>query len=807
MDLCNGYKDSDSYRSEFCARRIKEVLSQKSDIQLYDRSNITNTIVWLLENGPCFRESSATHFVFGTEEETYGHNSYPSSFSKLKYIDYDNDFVAVGNIINRFLELSDSINNRIISLCAKDASKEYLGAFFDVSKKIVFNPYSDQLYNMSFRKSEFLNDLILFGSTIVKQDKENEEINEKIVSYSFGFKNPFVLGTWLRIILNIEAFHKIYSVYHNSELLSLKQEMFVRRAERSFNRFIHVDNTTHRISLNRHNSMLTSWPYYELSSIEEIKPIRLFEKIVSNINRNIDTKLDEYIVSIAIIGHTEASSDGGEKELSDLLTAILSWYKSYTIETKVATKLKVNISNYVNKNDWPSYNKSRTKDITCENDVGVANCQIEFVDYSLDFALSLHKLSEIISKNNVVFLLDCPWLTSENLEIKKKSSLDYFCEEIQNYKVEDDELKEYSRENPVWLDSPNHTQLHYIDSQYNRIMTSATLDAGSIVRVLKDRVVKRIQKIICEYSAKKELYIFLSENEGLEYSYLSAHPLCRKELYEGKKITIFQLCNYHPNTLKCTDKEKKIFTIRLWSMLKYISIAYAYVGFKDVINNCFGEFEFRPEHYFEIYRNIYVVLSVNQDMTSIDISIKLDKNLPRLFEKQLSEGQFELVFHKLLKAVRALVEELYSKVIFSSIEDFGNYDIREAFSMNIYSCIQDVGDMMFWHKYRMAMMNDSCNIFKVSFSRCDEIEYINTVHYDKELFMDKRIYDLVLLSAERNDSFSSSLKSMLFSGEETFGIENIPRQVVQNIVEECEKIGADAEKLKWNVVDSLKEMY
>ena len=258
MDLCNGYKDSDSYRSEFCARRIKEVLSQKSDIQLYDRSNITNTIVWLLENGPCFRESSATHFVFGTEEETYGHNSYPSSFSKLKYIDYDNDFVAVGNIINRFLELSDSINNRIISLCAKDASKEYLGAFFDVSKKIVFNPYSDQLYNMSFRKSEFLNDLILFGSTIVKQDKENEEINEKIVSYSFGFKNPFVLGTWLRIILNIEAFHKIYSVYHNSELLSLKQEMFVRRAERSFNRFIHVDNTTHRISLNRHNSMLTS---------------------------------------------------------------------------------------------------------------------------------------------------------------------------------------------------------------------------------------------------------------------------------------------------------------------------------------------------------------------------------------------------------------------------------------------------------------------------------------------------------------------------------------------------------------------
>lgn len=821
INVVEGKKQDNASWSEFGPSSDKiEFVVRYGESSAYDRSVVTETIKRLLSEDIVLFSSldSKRGFKLNIPSDIVAQDDVVDVLSEIKYIDCEDGFLVVDDFINRFVLLSYSLKDDIMYFSDIDASISVLDAFFDLSKKVVFNYQSELLHNMSFRKSRFLKELILFGAHEVEwfNDKTDDndvanyiaEKNNSIISYNFGFKNPFVIDSFRRIINNVKAFNIRNA--ESSLLTMLKREILLRRAERSFNRFLRADNKTHRVSLNRHTSSLTSWPYYELSSIEEIKPIRLFEKIVTYINNNIDFSISEYCVNISIIGHTEVSNNGKEKELADLMTAILSWYDQFSIGKQIETKLSINIVNYVNQKDWPNYNFERIKNFKCESKRGKAQCSIRLVDYSSFFALSLFEMSKIIDKNNIVFILDCPWLTSENVDIKMKSSLDYFCKAIKDVSLEDGyDLEDYSYDNPERLDSPYHTMMKYLDSQYNRIMASSTINAGSIVRVLKDKVIKKIQRMVSQsdYNVKKELFVFSSENDGLDYSYLASYPLTRMEMYEGKRISIFQFCNYEPTILEYNDPDNLVFNIRFWSMLKYISIAYAYIDFKKIIDKCFDGIQLNAEHYFTIYRNIYVSLLIDIAMTNIVISIKLDKSINNIFDGLCDETRAKNCLRELIGQIGILVKDIYSEVVFSPKDEFGNNAIREAFSMNIYSCVSDVNEVMFWHKYRMAVLNNDFEGFNVNYSFDKTLSFIDTIDYDKELFMDKRIYDLVLLSLETQNGFAPVIKAMLYSCDGIFGANDMVQKIVQNIANACDKIGVVADELKWNAINSLEELF
>ena len=816
MDLIvSGKKCNADLWTEFDCVADEKLSDDSSSVQAYDRSSITEEFKGQL----CENHSSSVELLFGGLDA--GYVDCPSSFSRFEYVDCKDEYLAVGDVINCFLSMSNSVSRNMANMENIRASKDILDAFFQLSKTVVFNPNSDLLYNMSFRKSDFLEDLILFGSQkYYKKEKREEKTDcddkdetlkdEQIVSYCFGPRNPFVLESLRQICNNIKLLS--YQTEHNKDSLlrALRCEIFLRRAERNFNRFIRANNLTHRVSLNRHNSELSSWPYYELSSIEEIKPIRLFEKIVTYINTNIDTNDKDFYVNVSIIGHTEVSKNKREKELADLLVAIMSWYDLYAIENCVETKLRLKIVNYVNKGDWPSYNEHRVKKFDCIGKNCISSSEIRKVNYAEYFALSLYNIDQIISDNNLIFILDCPWLTSENLDIKKNSTLEHFCNEIEQIKTEEYyKCEDLSVNSPERLDSNEYTLMKYLDSQYNRIMTSSTLNAGSIVRVFKDNVIKKIQKLVSKHKGeiRKELYIFSSENEGLAYSYVLSHPLSRLELYEGKEISIFQFCNYKPQMLAENKDEQLAFNIRLWSILKYTSIAYAYIDFSGIVAKCFGKLKLNAEDYYEIYRNVYVVMCVDDSMSDVNVSIKIGNSVKLHFSNRINEKKLEVCLEKLVRYVETLLRELCSEVVFSSNDGFGNTSIRQAFSMNIYSAIHSVREMMFWHKYRMAMIKNNFESFNVSYHFNKEIEYTDTINYEQEIFMDKKVYDLVLLSSEYQNRFSLGLKSMLYSCEDVFEASNIHKRIIYNILDECEKIGNKADNIKWNLTDSLKEMY
>lgn len=789
-----------------------------SDANGYDRSTLINELDKFFENSQTDIQNGTVFLPEDGQEKTHFLNLYFAckdkleSLKQLRIIDRNEGFCDVSKYISNLLLARKYIQRQLDSEIwfDFDVSLDYVNTFLELSKEIVFNSENDHLYNTSFRKSKFLQDLILFGS---KYERKND-------SYIFSFYNPFAQECLRRIFNNINMFLKLVP-RQDSLLFLLKKQLLLRCAENSFIRFISCDRETHRVSLNRHNSQLLSWPYQKLSSVEEIKPIRLFEKIVSHISNNIDLDSSEYIVKICIVGHTECSENQKEKELCDLMSAVLGWYDRFCLDVVNKPSLFIEFHNYVNENDWPNSNEYRnfnnkvdgTKcfDFKLESRDGTAKCVVYAVDYSDYFALSTQKLDEIIRNNNVVFLLDCPWLTNEDFEIKETGSLSYFCKELKQSSQLIGELSEecYSSSNAERLDSYSHSMIKKLDSQYNRIMLSNTNNAGEIVRVFRSNLIKKIENMVRnkESHIPTDLYIFSSESTGLDFSNVASYPLSRQEMYEGKRISIYQYCNYKPQVLSINNDDKIRFNIRLWSILKYTSIAFAYIDFKNFIDICFGKTKLTSEQYFEIYRDTIVTFETDCKMCTISISLKFSDRINCVFrELGFSEDEKPICMDKYLRYVKHLIEPLYKNIVFSDTDGFGDDIVRTAFSMNLYSAVTDVNSMMFWHRYKRALANKTLSNFEVVFQD-NAIEYIDDTNFKSQFFKDKRAYEYVLLSLENSNQFTLGLKLMLYTCDAVYQTDDYAKHIVYNIIKASEKIGDETSHLIQNGKDAIKEMY
>ena len=761
-----------------------------------------NEVVFLSENREI--EKHFLNLYFGYEDNS-------ESLKQLRVIDRNDEFYEVTKHVAKLLSQREHIQKQLDDKIwfSYNTALDYVNAFLELSKEIVFNPENDNLYNTSFRKSNFLQNLILFGT---KYNSHND-------SHIFSFYNPIVQENLRRIFANINMFLKS-SEKQDDLLFLLKKQLLLRCAENSFIRFISCAQKTHRVSLNRHNSQLLSWPYQELSSVEEIKPIRLFEKIVSHISNNIDLNSTEYILRICIVGHTECSENHKEKELCDLMSAILGWYDRFGLDADNKPLLSIEICNYVNKKDWPNSNEYRCFktvagtecfNFSLESQHNIAKCVIYPVNYSDYFALSTQNLHEIIRNNNVVFLLDCPWLTNEDFEIKEIGTLSYFCKELNQSSqlIGDLSEKSYSSVNAERLDSHSHSMIKKLDSQYNRIMLSNTNNAGEIVRVFRSSLIKKIENMVRNKDDRipTDLYIFSSESTGLDFSNVASYPLSRQEMYEGKRISIYQYCNYKPQVLSVGNDDNIRFDIRLWSVLKYTSIAFAYIDFKNVIDKCFGKTNLTSDQYFEIYRDTIITFETDCKMCTVAISFKFSDRINCVFrELGFSEKDKQLCMDKYLQHLKSLVVPLYKNIVFSDTDGFGDDIVRTAFSMNLYSTITDVNSMMFWYKYKSALFNKTLCKFSVVFVD-DGVAYINDNNFKNQFFKDKRAYEYVLSSLENSNKFTFGLKLMLYKCDDVYQVDDYAKHIASNIIKVAEKIGDEASCFIQNGKDAIKEMY
>lgn len=684
----------------------------------------------------------------------------------------------------------------------------YIDAFYDLSRTVVF---SDKNYNLSsslFRESSFLKTLLSFAAE--KRTWPKESSNPDIIFYEYDLIDPFAYDTLqrsLQCVFELNRSGKVFSKKSSDLLLlKLRQELLLCSIQSAFKRYVTLDRVTYRVELNRHQSKLIAHPYNQLSSSEETKPIRLFEKTAAYLRNSIPYNSKEYNVNVCVIGHSEKSDNGAERSLTDYVSAILSWYSklSNNLDGEKKPLLSLTVVNYVNALDEPSSNFGENRiSFCCEEHGHHAKCQIKKVSYEETFAFSTKKLKEIINDNQLVFLLDCPWLSTENYELSQSGSLDTYCYELSTIERKDPEPDLFFAEDASFF--YRFSTMHNLDAQYNRIMSSHSAKAGKVVRSMRDDLIRKFQDIMRQYNSvgiqegdRKELYILTSENDGIDYSYINSYPLTRVEQYDGKNFTIIQFKNTPPAMLKSNLTGTINFHFNLWGILKYICVSYAYRYFKEQVNNILETKLEAPITYFEIYRNILIIFDVSENIYRVNISVRFGDGLTECLNQIDTKKDPEEIKYELWKLTIDLIRPLYMHSVFDSDRQYGDDAIKKAFKMNLYSKAEDVNTLLFCHKYRMACERKNVNIafaprvdenYNSSLVQCKDDEFKGA-----DYFKDKKLYSALFMTFERGSSMTLGMRSMLEDAGKIYRLpsettSNIEHILLKNILKACEALG------------------
>ena len=701
-------------------------------------------------------------------------------------------------------------------LYKQDTANRYLDAFFSLSKEAIFSVNNYNLATPQFRKSFFLRDLL---TLMAKRHPFPERAYGRSVKssadyyYQFSIYDVFAYDVLQRSLQAASVLYKelpCSGKRPDKALRALRCDLFLGSVQSAFRRLVCLDQTIYRVEMNRHNSKLLAIPYDDLSSTNETKPIRLFEKTATYIRNNMNTNLKDLKVSVCIIGHTESSVDSKERTLADLAMALLNWYNRLSLEDEQKPRLELSILNYVNERDWPECNYlNKRTDFICEEGEHRIDCTIKLIDYTREFGFNTVYLKKLIDENDLVYLLDCPWLSTENFEVKKGGSLDAFC-----YALRDKERTVPTPEN--LLDSKfqafyTEANMRQLDQQYNRVTSSATNNAGEIVRVMKDSQIRNIQRIVKNQSSEKhkELYIFSSERDGINYSNISSYPLTRQERYDGKVFTIIQFKNTPSARLKYDKSGRVHLLIPLWSILKYDSISFAYCFFKDALNECLEDVSCDPIHYFELYRNILIVINATpSSLQSINVSLLFSDGADSCLEAIKAGSSNKAVKKRVEDLVVEFVKALFEDGIFSKENRYGHDAMRTGLLMNLSSAVKTVNEMLFLHKLRMAFMNGKQDAYEVNVDstfQSEPLPRVNTEFKGTDFFMDKKLYDRLMLTLENSPQLTIAMRAMLNESSDYFGERDILRTILTNICAACERSRDTDSRLYKNVIECLKE--
>lgn len=689
----------------------------------------------------------------------------------------------------------------------ENAAVEYVNSFIKISSALVFVPQSATLDSMKFRSdSGFLDELICPTETHCVMPRTAASNMHKY--YRFTVENPFVCASAIRVIQKTVAYKeekKNQEKINNGEeiiLCSLRDSIFKRCVEREFRRYLMINRKTYRVSFNRMMDSLVACPYNQVSSIENIKPIRLVEKIKIAIHNMLVLSEDPIKnIKIAVVGHTDPSfvqnteesntkNSCVEAEFEDLGRAVKDW-----MEMDQIYGLNIEIDNVYNMNDVARVflEPSPAKKIWCCNKKSSITLKYSPTNYG-KFAYGTKAFKkEILDKSDVVFLLDCPFLTDENYEIYTNNSLDNYCRSIQSG-------FDFVESN-IPMDSRQKTSMHQLNSQYNRIMASNTREAGNICRVFQDYWVDCIQNSLKESKSPKVVYVFSSETNGLAYSTLSMIPTSRIEKYGGKTFNIFRFSSYKGKRLPAiydNHLDKLELRIELWRMLKYISVEGAirvqeYLRIpKSVLR--------KPQNLMQLYIATEIVIREKtayreKHYYDLDVSVQINEDHLPSVAKNIDRESF-IAYQK---AVLAFVKNIYRNVYFPCLSDgrskFGDDLLREAFIMNLYSAARDVRGMWFLHQYEKAcdeMKNDSNNAFsRFHISVSDEIKWCKLKDQEegiKDLFMDKKLYRQTMKRMESTNGLGFNLFALVLGADEFYEDTEWgdgPEVVLNNLLKVC----------------------
>ncbi len=640
--------------------------------------------------------------------------------------------------------------------------------------------------------------------------------------YYFGFYSPFIIYPLMRVLSYIAA---LPNENRNRNLtlgqLDTRKHITATHAIRSFSRFTIINGKSYIVEYSRLRNQMICKMVDEISSIDNIKPIRLLEKITSHIYNTYNDPCGKDIESfdIAIYGFCANRSDKKKEtynfdlcEIEDLIYEIFSWFEDISQSGECSSiqgkALSLNITYYntqkvSKKADRSSseiqylYNPAIYNTVNGYNKNLQYKCKLAiYVEPYTDFNNS--HLIETFDNNDLIFFLDCPWLTTERFTLINEGSMETYEKWFKQVSYKDDligfedsapKIREFFSKANVFTS---------LNDQLNRLAVNSMSDYGKVTRVFKDYLLDWIKTTVNE-SKGKTVYIYNSSLRGLAYSEYVNYPVIREETYGGKKFSIMLFTERKEKCLPCykDDIKKRSILIPLWSLLKYVDISFAYIGmkqhlvnqFKDKIrvkpnsNSCLpkeaGE-KFIKRDFISICRNIIFKLdySLNSDDKSFSVDIIIELNKP-IVDIIATPEDDDLV---------AFFETITKDVIFTNTKRLGDHYIREAFEKCLYNQARSVNDMFFYHIYSNRRKLEILNCDKVNLSTEIKSNGATSSGSDSPLsmFKEKRIYQKLFEILDKPLYSDFAVYSVINEVGKDNGDDLDSDQIMKNIKDICE---------------------
>lgn len=654
----------------------------------------------------------------------------------------------------------------------------------------------------------------------------------------FGLYSPFVLFSVLRTLNCIAALpDDINSEFLSkdcAEQLNTRRHIVTTYAVRSFSRFTTFKGKSYVVEYSRRNDRIICKKADEVSSVDNTKPIRLFEKITSYIYNyfNRPEALDEKEFHISVYGfcsYKRENDNVGPAEVEDLIYEIFSWMedkkasndsilrnkaiKKLVIQYNLIKKDTIDDSGYMAKSNEENHQLFYLyKNNYAEYDF--AELIIKENNYD---AYNNKHLEEALEANDMIFLLDCPWLATEDFNSVSEGDLAQYSKWVKDASYYKD--IDFSQQKQNFFNK-NHL-FASINDQFNRMSVNNMSQYGKVVRVMKDYLIKWIQSKIEEYKKQniyKTVYIYNSSLRGMAYSDFADYPIIREEAYSNKRFGIMRFST-RDNCPIDADDEKKVF-ISLWSLIKYVDISFAYLGVKEFFNQKLYRFikEGKDESekkniinrdIISILRNIVFVVDYSgkkeEDFDNVKIQISLSKPARIVLAQANDDEEYWSKIKEIVSFFKAIIID----IIFKNSIGFGDEYIRDAFEICLYNQARTVKDLFFLHMYSSKRQAGSLTFYTVevdSNSLVREAFVVDRLVPNFDTFGDKRAYNKLFDYLDMPRYPEYAVNSILNQTNKFFGnnSDSHSNKIIRNMMDTCKDFDYMDSFLYQNLKDILK---
>lgn len=546
--------------------------------------------------------------------------------------------------------------------------------------------------------------------------------------------SPFILYNLVRSFYSIIKLTEEYteaklSRFENmsNELFEVKRSVLASEIVKSFSRKALYDKKMHLVKYSKEKGYFTFNNIDNVSSIEKISPIYLFEKITSEIlykisqdinNGNIrDNKIS---VSIAIIGSCTVIEENGKfytKEVSDLIYEIFKWFTK-TYNGKYT--LDLNINYYIATDDIignVTENKVEFTEVyessTDENIQGFCNLNI-IAHKNTNDIVNAKSLENIIASNNITFALDVPQFIKPNFH-HDRGDISSFAQYLSNFDL--------------------------VDSLASAGDAFTFINEASICKVMnRSRKYQELVFDLQEYIANWIQYT-VNKNSNTIYMYISK-PNTYFVDYDGYIFTKYEQCDNNEfsvlrfrnapkekvNSFIFAYKNKMVMneileiskktniTVSFWDILKYLDKSFVYSYLSSVFSK-----DISYTDILTITKNILInFTNCNYNKKSISVKIDIDDNLQNR----------DMIYE--------LIKELIKKEIFTTHAKIYTQEIKNAYLHAIYDNSKTIDDIMFVAMYR-TFNKDQIMFSDVSIAK-GKIDTLNVSISYEDIMSDKYAY-------------------------------------------------------------------